>query len=92
MMYDVAMEDAGGNGIMPDRDQVSPEASQIWDYYLNNRSDVSAIYMGDLGIDTDYCPEYGDQYDSEPDPLDYIYKKNSTNVIQSLMDRDVWRE
>jgi len=42
LLYDVAMEVATikGNGLMADRDSVSPSAHKVWDHYLNSRGDV----------------------------------------------------
>ena len=45
MLYDLAIETAtlkrmGGGGVTPDRHTVSSEARRVWDYYLNNRSDI----------------------------------------------------
>tara|TARA_R110002020_G_scaffold33876_3_gene102826 strand:- start:2583 stop:3182 length:600 start_codon:yes stop_codon:yes gene_type:complete len=45
MLYDLAIEMAtlkrmGGGGVTPDRNTVSSEARRVWDYYLNNRSDI----------------------------------------------------
>jgi hypothetical protein len=49
MLYDVAMEYATmkGGGIMADRGSVSPTARNVWDYYMNNRGDVTGIQMDD---------------------------------------------
>ena len=42
LLYDIAMEWATieGNGLMADRDSVSPSAHKVWDHYLNSRGDV----------------------------------------------------
>jgi len=50
LLYDVAMEWAtlNGGGIISDRNQVSHEARAVWDYYMNNRSDVTAYQLDDL--------------------------------------------
>jgi hypothetical protein len=42
LLYDVAMEVATikGNGLMADRDFVSPSAYNVWRHYLDNRGDV----------------------------------------------------
>jgi len=49
MLYDVAMEYATmkGGGLMADRGSVSPKARNVWDYYMNNRGDVTGIQMDD---------------------------------------------
>ena len=39
--YDIAMEFAGKDGLMADRDVVSDEAHDVWLHYLKSRSDVS---------------------------------------------------
>ena len=43
LLYDVAIEHAStfASGLMSDRNQVSPEAYAVWDYYLKNRNDVT---------------------------------------------------
>ena len=43
LLYDLAMEVAGKDGIMPDRNSVSEEARNVWRYYKTRRSDVKAI-------------------------------------------------
>ena len=47
LLYDIAIEYAtqNANGLIADRDAVSPDALKIWDYYLNSRSDVKAIQL-----------------------------------------------
>jgi hypothetical protein len=40
ILYDVAMEYAGADGLMADRRSVSSDAMRIWNFYLNSRSDV----------------------------------------------------
>ena len=49
-LYDIAIEYAtlNGNGLMPDRFIVSDDAREVWDYYLNNRSDVQAHQLDNL--------------------------------------------
>ena len=49
-LYDIAIEYAtlNGNGLIPDRFIVSDEARAVWDYYLNNRSDVQAHQLDSL--------------------------------------------
>jgi len=40
MMYDIALELAGNSGIMSDRMTTSDDAARVWEYYLDNRTDV----------------------------------------------------
>ena len=48
MMYDLAMELAGDDGLTPDRESLSSEAYSVWNYYLKNRSDVETKQLDDL--------------------------------------------
>ena len=50
LLYDVAMEWATlkGGGLISDREVVSTNARKVWDYYMNNRGDVTGIQMDDL--------------------------------------------
>ena len=51
LMYDVAMELAGKDGLMCDRNSVSYEAARLWRHYLRLRADVFSE-----DIDIDNCP------------------------------------
>lgn len=51
LMYDIAMELAGKNGLMCDRNSVSNEAARLWNHYLQLRADV---FSEDINIDN--CP------------------------------------
>jgi hypothetical protein len=63
MVYDVAMEWAtiNGGGLMADREAVSGAARHVWDYYLNNRGDVTPNQLDNLAneltpdIEEDNC-------------------------------------
>jgi hypothetical protein len=48
MLYDIAMELAGDDGLMCDRGTVSKEATRVWEYYLNNRPDVITKQLDDF--------------------------------------------
>jgi len=48
LLYDVAMEVAGADGLTADRSQVSPSAFRVWEFYLNRRPDVTATPLDDL--------------------------------------------
>jgi len=45
LVYDIAMEYVGSEGLMCDRSSVSEEAARVWEYYLNSRSDVRAVQL-----------------------------------------------
>ncbi len=50
LVYDVAIEYASldGSGLVSDRGSVSPYARRVWEYYMNNRSDVTAHQLDDM--------------------------------------------
>tara|TARA_R100000808_G_C2153133_1_gene163060 strand:+ start:1017 stop:2981 length:1965 start_codon:yes stop_codon:yes gene_type:complete len=50
LLYDVAMELAGTDGLKPDVDNVSDEAAAVWKHYDDHRPDVE----GSLLVDDDY--------------------------------------
>jgi len=45
LLYDVALEVAGEQGLVPDRNQVSIDAEKVWRYYLRRRYDISAEFI-----------------------------------------------
>lgn len=49
LLYDIAMEAAGvlGASLTSDREEVSPEAQKIWDYYDTRRPDVTSGILDD---------------------------------------------
>jgi len=49
LLYDVAIEWATENagGLIADRSEVSSEAFQVWQYYMQNRGDVTAHQLDD---------------------------------------------
>jgi len=50
LVYDVAIEYASldGSGLVSDRGSVSPYARRVWEYYMNNRPDVTAHQLDDM--------------------------------------------
>ena len=50
LLYDVAMEYAteAGGGLISDRGEVSSAARRVWNYYMQNRGDVTGIQLDDL--------------------------------------------
>jgi len=47
LLYDVAMELAGNDGLKPDIDSVSDEASAVWKHYDEQRPDVESTMLVD---------------------------------------------
>ena len=48
ILYDVAIEMSGGSGLMSDRYEVSSDARAVWNYYMNNRTDVIKQQLDDV--------------------------------------------
>ena len=49
LLYDLAIELATerAGGLIADRSSVSREARDVWNYYMNNRSDVEGVQLDD---------------------------------------------
>ena len=52
LLYDVALEVAGEQGLAPDRHQVSIDAEKVWRYYLRRRYDITAKPIKSLACDS----------------------------------------
>ena len=63
LLYDVAIEWAtqNGGGLISDRGSVSDDAQGVWNYYMRNRSDVTAHQLDDLN--NSLTPEEEDNCD-----------------------------
>jgi len=64
LIYDVAIEVAGDQGLVPDRDEVSMDAENIWRYYLNRRYDISVepIKSAACGSPRGFFPDGKDKF------------------------------
>jgi tRNA nucleotidyltransferase/poly(A) polymerase len=93
LLYDVAMEVATikGNGLMADRDSVSPSARNVWRHYLDSRSDVENYQLDNFSdeitpyIEVDNCDQEVSERDetSHPwhtSPLSKRYTKAPTQI------------
>jgi hypothetical protein len=62
MLYDVVMERLGmkGFGLTPDRASVSPDATNVWNFYMNNRDDIEKKQF-------DFRPDYDHHETETPD-------------------------
>ena len=81
MLYDLAMEwaTANGGGLIADRGSVSPSAREVWDYYLNNRSDVIKVQLDDT--DNKFTPETEDNCDQTvANGQGFRYRRNPDNI------------
>lgn len=85
MLYDVAIEWAtlNGEGLISDRSSVSGEAKGVWQYYMQNRGDVTAHQLDDPmdtltpGVEEDNCDQevaggfrqgWNEDIEAPPDP------------------------
>ena len=99
LAYDLAIEASGG--LISDRGTVSDEAQNVWNYYMNNRSDVEAVQLDNE--DNALTPEDEDNcyqniarstvvgmYDTWQDSaLSKMYRKSGTPVIDELRRRNM---
>lgn len=98
LLYDVAMEAASmvSSGLVPDRNDVSPEARKVWQYYYNNRPDIEIAQL-----DNEWNKLTQDEYDncdqsvSRDDegswvdsPLSKLYGVNGSPTIDKLKSLD----
>jgi len=102
LAYDLAIEASGG--LISDRLSVSDEAQNVWNYYMNNRSDVEAVQLDNE--DNALTPEDEDNcrqdiargtvvgmYDTWQDSaLSKMYRKSGTPVMDELRRRGMLDE
>jgi len=64
LIYDVAIEVAGDQGLVPDRDEVSMDAENVWKYYLGRRYDISAepIKSAACGTPRGFFPDGSEKF------------------------------
>jgi hypothetical protein len=100
MLYDIAMELAGTDGLTPDRYRVSYSAFEVWDYYLHRRPDVKRKQLDDINPpegEFRLTPDFSDddcvqvstrKVDSgtpwEKSSLSKVYYKPSNDTIKAL--------
>jgi hypothetical protein len=90
LLYDVAIEYATmkANGLIPDREEVSPSARKVWNYYINNRQDVTSHQLDNLedeltpGVKVDNCDQIvaGSKSQWVDSPLSKRYTKEPTTI------------
>jgi len=93
LLYDIAMEWATmeGNGLIADRDSVSPSAHKVWDHYLNSRGDVMDHQLDNFSdeltptIQVDNCDQEVSERDEfvypwHESPLSKRYTKAPTQI------------
>jgi len=100
-LYDIAMEVATmrTNGLTADRNVVSVEAQDVWDFYSQNRPDVKQFQLDDehnslTPEDEDNCGQYmarstlGSTSWSDS-PLSKRYTKEPT-ILNQIRDKLIW--
>ncbi len=90
LLYDVALEVAGDDGLKPDVEDVSDEASAVWKYYDTRRDDVRSAMLVDIRDEDAYSLVM--PYDRAEQPaanrhLAKVYFKKDKAVIQDLIDQ-----
>ncbi len=86
LVYDIAMEYVGNEGIMCDRSSVSPDAARVWDFYLNSRSDVKAVQL-DYNREPFITPE-DETDDCLICPISALSCFQSRNFAQAVLNRN----
>ena len=85
MMYDIAMEIAGDDGMISDSDGTSGDAQRVWDFYLTNRVGVDVEV---LDLDMTTCGRDGSSPDLVFKNKVYYKKAGSSSIIGKLKDLD----
>jgi hypothetical protein len=97
-LYDITMEIATqrANGLTSDRNIVSDEAQEVWDFYSKNRPDVKQFQMDDESNsltpeDEDNCEQSRARKDGdwEKSPLSKRYTKKPT-ILNQIKDKLIW--
>lgn len=97
MLYDIALELTGADGLMSDRRMVSAAAWNVWNYFLSNRPDVISKQLDSLpGTLTpqndDDCNQTSSKFEGEKEndkwsesPLSKVYYKlGGTPILDKL--------
>ena len=79
MLYDIAMELAGDDGLMCDRGTVSKSAARVWEYYLNNRPDVITKQLDDKK--TPFMQDPG-KNDPSDDCVQRTFRKKTKRIFK----------
>ena len=95
LLYDVALEVAGEDGLKPDVEDVSDDANAVWKYYDTRRDDVHSAMLVDIRDEDAYSLVM--PYDRAENPeanqhLAKAYFKKGNTVTQELADQDKFVE
>ena len=88
LLYDVALELAGDDGLKPDPLDVSDDASEVWKYYATQRSDVKSEPLVDTHEFDLVMPPERAANPEQNEHLSHKYIKTDNSTIQGLADQD----
>ena len=96
-LYDIAIEWASmyGEGLVPDRGLVSPEARHVWNYYMTKRGDVKKNQLDTpenqlTPTDDDNCDQessiedVGDDFTKSPLSKRYTKEPTTINALKKI--------
>tara|TARA_Y100000310_G_scaffold334647_1_gene414875 strand:- start:664 stop:2643 length:1980 start_codon:yes stop_codon:yes gene_type:complete len=92
LLYDVALEAAGENGLKPDTLDVSDDASAVWKHYATQRDDVKSEPLVDTHEFELVMPDVRAANPEENEHLAHKYIKTDKTTTQELMDQDKFVE
>jgi len=92
LLYDIALEVAGEDGLKPDTMDVSDDASAVWKHYATQRDDVTSESL----VDTDefelVMPEDRANDPEANEHLAHAYFKKDKTTTQQLIDQNKFIE
>jgi predicted nucleotidyltransferase len=88
LLYDVALEVAGEDGLKPDTMDVSDDASAVWKYYATQREDVVSEPLVDIDEYESVMPAERANDPEANEHLAHKYIKSSKDTTQDLIDQD----
>jgi len=88
LLYDVAIELAGKDGLMADRDSLSDEAYDVWRYYQDNRSDVRKKQLDD--VDDTLTPDAEDNCETDTAFRTYPFSSHELSA-EELIDSPIMK-
>ena len=87
LLYDVALELAGENGLKPDTMSVSDDASAVWKHYNTQRDDVTSEPLVEPYAYDSVMPTERAAKPEENEHLSHKYTKTNRSTIQDLIDQ-----
>ena len=88
LLYDVAMETVGGNGLKPDVNDVSDDASRVWKKYEEREDVDSKLLVMDIDQYATVMPSNRAEKQEDNEHLAKVYFKKAKNQTQDLVDQN----